>query len=59
MKEQEYIDATDLTRLRLVDDLLRNCYCTDDPNNTRLKSVKANVQLMIDNLFNKIEEALK
>ena len=51
MNEKEYIDATDLARLRMILSTLDDCLCMDNPNKTRLASVKANVSLMVDALF--------
>lgn len=51
MNENEYIDATDLAKLRMVREILRDCMCMDDPNKTRLRGMVENCSLMIDNLF--------
>ena len=50
MIEQEYIDATDLAKLRMVNVILRDCMCMDDPNKTRLRGMIENCHLMIENL---------
>jgi len=50
MKEKEYTDATDLAKLRMAKTIIGDCMCMDDPNGTRLRSVMANIQLMIEHL---------
>ena len=54
MKEKEYIDATDLTKLRIVQEILSSCYCADDPNKTRILSISSNIDLMISSLYREI-----
>jgi hypothetical protein len=55
LKEKDYIDAGDLARLLAVQAILSDCMCVDNPNKTRLKSVRANISLMVDSLFEQIE----
>ena len=55
MKEQDYVDSSDLAKLRTIKAILSDCVCMDDPNKKRLASVKANISLMVDNLFKQID----
>lgn len=55
MTEQEYVDATDLAKLRTVKAILRDCMCMDDPNKTRLRGMVENCHLMIENLRKAVE----
>lgn len=55
MTEDEYINATDLAKLRTVAAILHDCMCMEDPNKTRLRSVRQNISLMTDDLHERIK----
>jgi hypothetical protein len=55
MTEKDYIDASDLAKLRIVQAILRDCMCREAQNKRRLASMKGNVALMVDKLSEQIE----
>lgn len=55
MKEEDYIDVTNLTKLRIASNIIRDCFFTEDPNKTRKRSIIANLVLMIDDLEKKVD----
>ena len=54
MTEDEYCDVSDLAILRNIKDLLRSLNCFEDPNKSRLKSVDANINLMVNDVNKRI-----
>ena len=56
MTEQEYCDLSDLQLLRSVIQMLLMINAMDDPNATRLRSIRANLYLMTEHLEPKISE---
>ncbi len=58
MKEKEYNDTRDLVLLRNVIITLRDIGCYENPNKTRLLSVKENINLMIESLELDVENYL-
>jgi hypothetical protein len=55
MTEQEYIDATDLAKLRTIQFILNDLMLSEDPNQSRLKSIRHNVALCIEDLSEKVK----
>ena len=50
MTEQEYCDLSDLQLLRSIIQTLNMVNALDDPNATRLRSIRANLYLMTEHL---------
>ena len=54
MREDEYCDLSDLQLYRSILSQLRMANSSEMPNKTRLRSVKENIGLMVDDLEGKV-----
>jgi len=55
MKEQEYMDVTDLSLARGAKDMLQMANFMEEPNKTRYLSIMANLSLITQNLYEEIK----
>jgi len=54
MEGWEYTEMQDLTKLKIVKEILDGLFCYEDPNYTRIESAKANINLCIKNINERV-----
>ena len=55
MGEDEYCNVSDLVILRNMKDMMKSLNCLNGSNKLRRMSIAANIDLMINNINNKIK----
>jgi hypothetical protein len=53
MTEKQYVDATDLGKIKAAIQVMQDCMCFEDPDKTRKAGILQNLELIKENLERK------